>query len=121
MKGGQQVADWFSSNGKCEKPLSRIPVWLVSTTIDEGLRRGMPIERALEGLPVTIDQLRHPRTLIEWDTLMTFTERMIEYGSTLQDTADVFANSWQHPGLGRGGRAALDEQEDELREGRAAE
>jgi PAS domain S-box-containing protein len=53
---------------------------------------------------VTIDQLRNPRTLIEWDTMMTFCERMIEYGSTLQDTADVFAVSWRHPGLGRAAR-----------------
>jgi PAS domain S-box-containing protein len=84
--------------------LSRIPVWLVSTTIDEGLRRGMPVERALEGLPITIEQFRNPRGWIEWDTLMTFTERMIEYGSTLQDTAEVFAVSWRHPGLGRAAR-----------------
>ena len=76
----------------------------MSTSIDEGLKRGMPVERALEGLPVTVDQLRNPRTLVEWDTIMTFCERMIEHGATLQDTTEVFACSWRHPGLGRAAR-----------------
>jgi len=75
----------------------KVPTWLVSFTVEECLRRGLPLSECLVGTGLDLERLGNPQALVEWDGLVTLAANLAERGVTMELLSEIYAQSASHP------------------------